>query len=147
VRRRGLFRQLKMTRLWYECRNLKKAHGATAGRNGSVGGSKEIPQTRGNAFEQEAGRAYSEHPVALDRSSLKILAKIAVKACETALAGIRMLGECYGSAAGGPGPFSSDLVDFPGTERRPLPNDPGGRNASSSSTDGTTMIGKHRVRR
>jgi hypothetical protein len=103
-----------------------------------VGGSKEIPQTRGNAFQQEAGGAYSEHLVALDRSSLKILAKIAVKACETVLTGIRMLGECYGSAAGGTGPL--------GTERRPLPNDLGERNASSSSTDGTTMIGKRRDR-
>jgi hypothetical protein len=103
-----------------------------------VGGSKKIPQTRSNAFQQEAGGAYSEHPVALGRSSLKILAKIAVKACETVLSGIRMLGECYGSAAGGSGAL--------GTERRPLPNDLGGRNASSSSTDGTTMIGKRRDR-
>ena len=55
--------------------------------------------------------------MALDRSSLKIFAKIAVKACETVLTGIRMLGECYGSAAGGTGPL--------GTERRPLPNDLG----------------------
>jgi len=67
---------------------------------------------------------------------LKILAKIAVKACETVLTGIRMLGECYGSAAGG----------TLGTERRPLPNDLGERNASSSSTHGTTMIGKRRDR-
>jgi hypothetical protein len=103
-----------------------------------VGGSKKIPQTRSNAFQQEAGGTYSEHLVALDRSSLKILAKIAVKACETVLTGIRMLGECYGSAAGGTGPL--------GTERRPLPNDLGERNASSSSTDGTTMIGKRRDR-
>jgi hypothetical protein len=89
---------------------------------------------------QGKARSIERHWVlAIDSAHfLKILAKIAVKACETVLTGIRMLGECYGSAAGGTGPL--------GTERRPLPNDPGERNASSSSADGTTMIGKRRDR-